>query len=152
MSAMSRTSVSEADAPTETFEISRTTRARRRPTGSRRELVIWYLMRITGVGLFVLALAHFSILHFIYDPAQQTSDFIATQRWNQFFWRAIDWSLLMLVLFHAFLGMRTVLQDYVRGRRSRPIVLWTLYAIAALLFVLGTVVVLTLPSPSGKPV
>ena len=77
-----------------------TTRARVKPVGSRRELVIWYLMRITGLGLFVLALAHFSILHFIYDPAQQTSEFIAN-RWNQFFWRAIDWSLLMLVLFHA---------------------------------------------------
>ena len=75
-------------------------------------------MRITGLGLFVLALAHFSILHFIYDPAQQTSEFIANQRWNQFFWRAIDWSLLMLVLFHSFLGMRTVVQDYVRGARA----------------------------------
>lgn len=133
------------------FEISRTTRGRAKPVGARRELLIWYLMRITGLALFVLALAHFSILHFIYDPAEQTSDFIATQRWNQFFWRAIDWSLLMLVLFHAFLGMRTVLQDYVRGPRARPIVLWTLYAIAAVLFVLGTVVVLTLPSPNGKP-
>jgi succinate dehydrogenase / fumarate reductase membrane anchor subunit len=132
-------------------QISRTTRARVKPVGSRRELVIWYLMRISGLGLFVLALAHFSILHFIYDPSQQTSDFIATQRWNQFFWRAIDWSLLMLVLLHAFLGIRTVIQDYVRGRRARPIVLWTLYVIAIALFVLGTIVVLTLPSPSGKP-
>jgi succinate dehydrogenase / fumarate reductase, membrane anchor subunit len=131
--------------------VSRVTRARVKPVGSRRELVIWYLMRITGLGLFVLALAHFSILHFIYDPSQQTAEFIANQRWNQFFWRAIDWSLLMLVLFHSFLGMRVVVQDYVRGRRARPIVLWTLYVIAGLLFVLGTVVVLTLPSPSGKP-
>ena len=84
----------------------------------RRETAAWYLMRITGLGLFVLALAHFSILHFIYDPAQQNAEFIATQRWNQFFWRAIDWTLLMLVLFHSFLGMRTVFQDYVRGRRA----------------------------------
>jgi succinate dehydrogenase / fumarate reductase membrane anchor subunit len=132
--------------------VSRISRARAKPVGSRRELVIWYLMRITGLGLFVLALAHFSILHFIYDPGQQTSEFIANQRWNQFFWRAIDWSLLMLVLFHSFLGMRVVVQDYVRGRRARPIVLWSLYVIAGLLFVLGTVVVLTLPSPNGKPI
>src|SRR4051812_31704116 len=85
--------------------VSRITRARAKPVGSRRELIIWYLMRITGLGLFVLALAHFSILHFIYDPGQQTAEFIANQRWNQFFWRAIDWSLLMLVLFHSFLGI-----------------------------------------------
>jgi succinate dehydrogenase / fumarate reductase membrane anchor subunit len=136
----------------ERVPISRTTRARMRPTGSRKELLIWYLMRITGLALFVLALAHFSILHFIYDPADQTADFIASQRWNQFFWRAIDWSLLMMVLFHSFLGMRVVFQDYVRRPRARRFALGALYITAAVLFVLGTWVVLTLPSPSGKPV
>jgi succinate dehydrogenase / fumarate reductase membrane anchor subunit len=134
------------------IEISRVTRGRMRPHGSRREKAAWYLMRITGLGLFVLALAHFSILHFIYDPAQQTADFIANERWNQLFWRAIDWALLMLVLFHSFLGMRTVFQDYIRGRRSRPIALGVLYIVAVILFVLGTVVVVTLPSPNGQPI
>ena len=96
-----------------TIEISRTTRGRARPTGARRELVVWYLMRVTGVALFVLALAHFSILHFIWDPAEQTADFIASERWNQIFWRGFDWLLLMTVLFHGFLGMRTVVLDYI---------------------------------------
>ena len=99
----------------------------------------------------MLALSHFSILHFIYDPAQQNAELIATHRWNQFFWRAIDWALLMLVLFHSFLGMRTVFQDYVRGPARRPIALSALYLLAVILFVLGTVVVLTLPSPTGSP-
>jgi succinate dehydrogenase / fumarate reductase membrane anchor subunit len=141
-----------APPPVERVQVSRITRARVRPSGSRKELVIWYLMRITGLALFVLALAHFSILHFIYDPADQTADFIATQRWNQFFWRAIDWALLMMVLFHSFLGMRVVFQDYIRRPRARRIVLTALYITAAALFLLGTWVVLTLPSPSGKPV
>jgi succinate dehydrogenase / fumarate reductase membrane anchor subunit len=140
-----------APAERDEFEISRLTRGRMRPHGSRREVAVWYLIRITGLGLFVLALAHFSILHFIYDPADQTAEFIAGQRWNQILWRVLDWSLLMLVLFHAFLGMRTVLQDYFHGPRSRRIVLGGLYLIGALLFVLGTVVVLTLPSPTGAP-
>ena len=70
-------------------------------------------MRVTGVALFVLALAHFSILHFIWDPAEQTADFIANERWNQIFWRGFDWLLLMTVLFHGFLGVRTVVLDYV---------------------------------------
>jgi succinate dehydrogenase / fumarate reductase membrane anchor subunit len=141
-----------APPPVERVQVSRITRARARPSGSRKELVIWYLMRITGLALFVLALAHFSILHFIYDPADQTADFIATQRWNQFFWRAIDWALLMMVLFHSFLGMRVVFQDYIRRPRARRIVLTALYITAGALFLLGTWVVLTLPSPSGKPV
>ena len=74
--------------------VSPVTRARRRPR-SRRELYIWYLMRITGLALFVLALAHFSILHFIWDPAEQNAEFIRNQRWNQIFWRGFDWLLLM---------------------------------------------------------
>jgi succinate dehydrogenase / fumarate reductase membrane anchor subunit len=128
------------------MQISGTSRGRSKPSGSRREVAVWYLMRLTGVALFVLALAHFSILHFIYDPSQQTAEFIASQRWNQLFWRAMDWSLLMLVLFHSFLGIRTVLQDYLRAPRARLVVLSSLYLLALALFVIGTVVVFTLPS------
>jgi succinate dehydrogenase / fumarate reductase membrane anchor subunit len=118
---------------------------RSRPQASGRELTIWYTMRITGVLLFVLALAHFSILHFIFDPAEQTAEFIATERWNQLFWRAFDWLLLMTVLFHSFLGVRTVFTDYVHGTRARLLGLGLLYTVALVLFVLGTAVVLTLP-------
>jgi succinate dehydrogenase / fumarate reductase membrane anchor subunit len=133
--------------PTSTpaVEVSPVSRARKRPTGSRRELVAWYLMRVTGVALFVLALAHFSILHFIWDPAEQTAEFIATERWNQIFWRGFDWLLLMTVLFHGFIGMRTVVMDYVHRPRLREFTLIMLYTLALLLFVTGTQVILTLP-------
>jgi succinate dehydrogenase / fumarate reductase membrane anchor subunit len=124
------------------------TRGRKRPVGSRREATVWYLMRVTGIALFVLALAHFSILHFIYDPADQTAAFITDQRWNQLFWRAFDWTLLMLVLFHSFMGMRTVLLDYLHWPRLRMVVLSIFYLMAVVLFVLGTVVVMTLPAGS----
>ena len=130
------------------MSISPVTRGRERPTGSRRETAVWYLMRVTGVALFVLALAHFSILHFIYDPADQTAAFITDQRWNQLFWRAFDWTLLMLVLFHSFMGMRTVLLDYLHRPRVRLVVLSVFYLAAVVLFVLGTVVVMTLPAGS----
>lgn len=132
-----------------TIEVSRTTRGRKRPTGARRELFVWYLMRVTGVALFVLALAHFSILHFIWDPAEQTAEFIASERWNQVFWRGFDWLLLMTVLFHGFLGMRTVVTDYVHRPRLREFTLIMLYTLAFLLFVIGTQVILTLPMRGG---
>ena len=121
-----------------------------RPVGTRRELVVWYLMRVTGVALFVLALAHFSILHFIWDPAEQTAEFIANQRWNQIFWRGFDWLLLMTVLFHGFLGVRTVVMDYVHRPKLREFTLIMLYTLALLLFVIGTQVVLTLPAPGAS--
>jgi succinate dehydrogenase membrane anchor subunit len=117
---------------------------RARPQGDRLETAVWYLMRLSGLGLFVLALAHFSILHFLFDPANETANFIIDQRWNELFWRALDWLLLMLVLVHSFLGARTVAKDYLHGG-ARSTVLALLYALAALLFVLGTIVVMTLP-------
>lgn len=130
--------------------VSPISRARVRPTGSRREIIVWYLMRVSGVGLFVLALAHFSILHFIWDPANQTAQFIIDQRWDNVFWRGFDWLLLMLVLFHGFMGMRTVILDYVHHPEWRPAFLWALYILGAVLFVFGTTVVLTLPVPGAS--
>lgn len=127
------------------MSLSPVSRARVRPTGSRRETIVWYLMRITGVALFVLALAHFSILHFIWDPAEQTAEFVINERWNRLFWRGFDWLLLMTVLFHGFLGMRTVVLDYVRRPRWRTSLLWLLYVVGAFLLVIGTQVILTLP-------
>jgi succinate dehydrogenase hydrophobic membrane anchor protein len=126
--------------------VSRVSRARVRPRGSRKELYIWYTMRVTAVALFVLALAHFSILHFIWDPASQNAQFIADERWNSIFWRGSDWLLLSIVLLHAFLGVRTVVIDYVHSPGWRTGTLWILYVIGVLLFILGTQVILTLPT------
>ena len=117
---------------------------RKRPSGGGLELAIWYLMRVTGLALFVLALTHFLILHVLYDPAQQDATWIATVRWSSLFWRSFDWTLLMLVIFHAFMGVRTVIRDYARGG-TRLFFLTALYLLAIGLFVAGTSVVLTLP-------
>jgi succinate dehydrogenase / fumarate reductase membrane anchor subunit len=132
------------------MSISRYSRARVRPSGSRREVFYWYLMRITGLMLFVLALAHFSILHFIWDPAEQTAEFVINERWNRLFWRGFDWLLLMMVLFHGFIGMRIVVLDYIRPPRWRTLLLWLLYGLAVVLFVIGTQVIVTLPMSGAE--
>jgi len=128
--------------------VSRTSRARARPRGSRKELAIWYLMRVTAVALFVLALAHFSILHFIWDPAAQNAKFIADERWNSIFWRGFDWLLLTTVIVHAWLGVRTVVIDYIHSPVWRTGTLWLLYVVGIVLFILGTQVIVTLPIES----
>jgi succinate dehydrogenase / fumarate reductase membrane anchor subunit len=124
-------------------EVGRSGRVK--PQGTRRELAIWFLMRLTGLGLFVLVLTHYLILHVFHDPADQTADWIATFRWSSTFWRVFDWTMLMLVLFHAFMGMRIVISDMLGGT-ARTVLLWILYAIAIALFLMGTQVVLTLPN------
>jgi len=114
-----------------------------RPQGSGFESAVWYLMRLTGLGLFVLVLSHYLILHVLYDPAEQDASWIADIRWSSTFWRASDWLMLMLVLFHAVMGMRVVVSDYLGGR-ARLIVLSLLYVVAIMLFAMGSMVVFTL--------
>jgi succinate dehydrogenase / fumarate reductase membrane anchor subunit len=121
---------------------------RARPRGAGFEMAVWYLIRLSGLALFVLALAHFSITHFVWDPAEQTSAWIFDERWGGLFWRTLDWLMLLMVVFHAFLGMRTVVSDHVRGG-WRTAALMTLYLLAFLVFALGTVAVMSVP---GGPV
>jgi succinate dehydrogenase / fumarate reductase membrane anchor subunit len=122
---------------------------RAKPQGGGFELAVWYLMRLTGLALFVLALTHYLILHVLYDPALQDADFITTVRWSSLFWRAFDWTLLMMVLFHGFMGVRTVIADYTSGG-ARTALTIGLYLLAIGLFVIGTVVVMTLPTVVPK--
>jgi succinate dehydrogenase / fumarate reductase membrane anchor subunit len=116
-----------------------------KPGGGGLELAIWYLMRLSGLGLFVLVLSHYLILHVITAPDKENADWIVQMRWSSVFWRAMDWLLLMLVLFHSFMGMRTVVGDYSRGG-VRLALTMALYALAFFLFAIGTIVVMTLPN------
>jgi succinate dehydrogenase membrane anchor subunit len=117
-----------------------------KPQSGGSEVAIWYLMRLTGLGLFVLVLSHYLIMHVLYDPKDQDSLWIGI-RWNSTFWRGFDWLMLMLVLFHAFMGMRVVISDMSKGT-TRTVLLSGLYILAALLFAMGTIVVMTLPAAS----
>jgi succinate dehydrogenase / fumarate reductase membrane anchor subunit len=118
---------------------------RARPQGGAGfEMAVWYLIRLSGLALFVLALSHFSITHFVSDPAEQTSQWIFDERWGGLFWRTVDWLMLQMVVFHSFLGMRTVLGDYLKGG-VRTAVLMALYLLAFVVFVMGTVAVMSMP-------
>ena len=88
--------------------------------GGGFELAVWYLMRLTGLGLFVLALSHFLITHVLWDPASENASFITT-RWANLAVRTADWLMLAFVVFHAFMGLRTIVGDYTRGgARTAP--------------------------------
>ena len=114
---------------------------RPRPQSGGFELAAWYYMRVSGVALFVLALTHFSVMHFLFDPAQEKSGFISA-RWDDLAIRSFDWLFLIVVLSHAFLGIRTVTMDYLQGGR-RTLALMVLSILGLVVFVLGTLVVMT---------
>jgi succinate dehydrogenase / fumarate reductase membrane anchor subunit len=121
---------------------------RPRPQGGGFELAVWYYMRLSGVALFVLALTHFSVQHFLSDPKDQTADWIFAEAWNNVFRRGVDWLMLVFVLSHGFLGMRTVTMDYVKGGK-RTLVLSVLYLVGAAVFAMGTMVVFTVTLPGS---
>ena len=121
---------------------------RARPQSGGYELALWYLMRLTGLGLFVLALAHYIIVHFLFDPSEQTAQWIMEERWGSLAWRTVDWLMLTFVVFHAFMGMRTVIGDYTKGSVRMGLTM-LLYGGAILLWIMGTVVLVTLPGLGG---
>lgn len=119
---------------------------RARPQRSGFELGVWYLMRLSGLALFVLALGHFSITHFVFDPANQTAQWIVDERWGSVLWRTVDWLMLTMVVLHSFMGVRTVVQDYTQGG-ARTALTMLLYLAGIALFLMGTIAVMTLPFP-----
>lgn len=119
-----------------------------RPQGGGWELAVWYGMRLSGLGLFVTALSHYLITHFLSDPSVQDAAWVR-ERWGELAWRTIDWLMLAFVVFHGFMGLRIVVGDYTRGG-LRTALTMALYLGAIVLFLLGTIVIVTLPS--GNPV
>ena len=121
---------------------------RPRPQSGGFELAIWYYMRLSGVALFVLALTHFSVQHFLSDPKDQTADWIFADAWNNALRRFLDWLMLVFVLSHAVLGVRTVTMDYLKGG-WRILGLSAVYLIGPILFAMGSIVVFTVKLPGA---
>jgi succinate dehydrogenase / fumarate reductase, membrane anchor subunit len=121
---------------------------RPRPQGGGFEVAVWYWMRLSGVALFVLALTHFSVQHFLSDPKDQTAAWIFADAWNNALRRGLDWLMLVIVVSHMTLGMRTVTMDYLKGGK-RVLALSALWIAAALVLTMGTVVVATVTLPGN---
>lgn len=105
----------------------------------------WYFMRISGLILIFMALIHFAITHIIYDVTATNSVFVQA-RWNNPLWRAYDWTLLALGLFHGINGLRWIIDDYVKSSRGRATVKAVLYSVTFFLFAYGTLTILTFKS------
>lgn len=118
---------------------------RSRPQGGGWELAVWYLMRLTGLALFVLALSHFLITHVLWDPAIQKAQWILDERWANVSVRTVDWLMLAAVVFHAFMGVRTVVGDYTSGG-TRTALTMGLYLAALVLFAMGTFALVSVPN------
>lgn len=106
----------------------------------------WFFMRVSGLILLFLALAHFAITHIINDVVETDADFVA-RRWDNPMWRIFDWALLFLALAHGLNGLRYIIDDYVRRPANRAWVKAVLYSLSVGLFAYGSLTIITY-SPS----
>jgi succinate dehydrogenase / fumarate reductase membrane anchor subunit len=102
----------------------------------------WFFMRVSGLVLLFLALAHFAITHIVNDVVDTDAGFVF-RRWDNPLWRLFDWTLLALALLHGLNGLRWSIDDYIRSRPTRAAVKAVLYSVSGVLFAYGTFTIVT---------
>lgn len=97
----------------------------------------WLLQRVTGVLLILFVGLHFWIEHYAIATVDFTS---VTTRLNSAvgkWWVGIDSCLLVLVVYHALNGTRTVLFDYALKPVLRPIISWAFFLLGVAMCYIG---------------
>lgn len=128
--------------------MSATIESPRTPAPARRKGVNWekwgwLYMRVSGVLLIVLIFGHL-FYNLMMGEGIKAIDFgfvggkLANPLWQ--WWDVI---MLWLALIHGANGMRTIVNDYVRRDSVRKVLNGALFAVAAVLIILGTLVVFT---------
>ena len=82
------------------------------------ETTAWLWMRYSGVLLIPLVWIHVLIQDVLVGVHAIDLDYVAL-RWATLGWRVYDGALLAFTFAHGMNGLRNVLNDYVRGRRTR---------------------------------
>jgi len=113
------------------------------------ERLVWYFLRISGLALVILAVAHLLITHFVNVPSQTVFDFVAN-RWASPFWRTFDTLLLFFALWHGILGLRSIMIDLVRAPGWRVAVNGLLWVVGIVFFGLGLVTIFAFDEAAGR--
>jgi len=82
------------------------------------ETTAWLWMRYSGVLLIPLVWIHVLIQDVLVGVHAIDLDYVAL-RWATLGWRVYDIALLAFAFAHGMNGLRNVLNDYVRGQRTR---------------------------------
>jgi succinate dehydrogenase / fumarate reductase membrane anchor subunit len=102
----------------------------------------WIYMRASGVVLVVLIFGHLFVNLFTGEGVRAIDWAFVAGKLASPFWIVWDLLLLWLALIHGANGMRTLVNDYSRGR-LRLVLLLALGAATAVLLLLGTLVLTT---------
>ena len=116
---------------------------RRQPKPGRGnfELYAWVFMRISGVLLVFLVLAHFGIMHVMDHGLDRINFAFVSGRWANPFWRVYDFAMLTLALLHGGNGLRVIIDDYARTGTRRLLYQSINATVVGLTWALGTLTI-----------
>ncbi|MFT4234557.1 MAG: succinate dehydrogenase hydrophobic membrane anchor subunit [Microbacterium sp.] len=110
----------------------------------------WLYMRISGVLLIVLIFGHLFVNLLNNDGGVHAIDFaFVAGKYATPFWQWWDVLMLWLAFIHGSNGMRTIVSDYITHKGLRTTLLWAIGIVAALMILLGTLVVFTFDPCAG---
>ncbi|MDQ3932650.1 MAG: succinate dehydrogenase hydrophobic membrane anchor subunit [Actinomycetota bacterium] len=113
----------------------------RERVGASYEFYSWVFMRVSGIILVALVLAHLAIMHLVDGGVARVNFAFVAGRWANPFWQTYDWALLMLATVHGANGVRVVVEDYVRDDVKRTYTKFLLYTVTFFMIALGTFVI-----------
>jgi succinate dehydrogenase / fumarate reductase membrane anchor subunit len=118
----------------------------RKPEASERfETYSWLYMRVSGLLLILMVLAHFGIMHLYYGVAHIDFSVVAA-RYGTPFWRIYDLVLVLLAVTHGMNGAKMIIDDYIHPRNVRTAVLCLFWMIGFVFLVMGGFTILTFGS------
>ena len=123
----------------------RKVRAQKSKPSGAFELQAWFFMRVSGLFLVVLALTHWTIMHFMNRLASENALWIQN-RYKNVFWPTFDAVMLLFAMLHGANGARYVIDDYVRNRTANVIAKGLLYSLTFIFIVFGLVVIFQIPN------
>ncbi len=135
-----------------TVETPRSPYARTQRSGTNWEKWDWMYMRASGIVLVVLIFGHLFV-NMVSGEGVRAIDFaFVAGKWASPFWQVWDLLMLWLALIHGANGMRTIINDYTSSPRLGQVMRGAVFASAAILIILGTLVIFTFdPCPSVSP-
>jgi succinate dehydrogenase hydrophobic anchor subunit len=85
---------------------------------SKRSTWLWFLQRVSSVGLIVVLLAHMIIWHYV-DPSETINLLHVQVQLRSFLFALSETLLIGFVMFHALNGLRNVAYDYLPKPSTR---------------------------------
>jgi succinate dehydrogenase / fumarate reductase cytochrome b subunit len=119
------------------------------PTNMKTGMWAWVGHRLTGLVLVVYVFMHLSFLTTASLAADGADFNVLMETTSQPLFVAMDFLLVIVVIYHAMNGFRVVLFDLGIGIRRQKLVFWISMAVAAVLIVGGMLAIWHLIFPDG---